>query len=143
MNTIRKLRSTIGAKCKPIPEALPQLFCSKLLSLQKEITMNTRELLYALPAKVNPSALEGLETVFHFDIDGDQGGQYTISVADGKIKVEDGLVSDPRCVVRSSADNFINLITGELNPMLAVLTGKVKISNQGEMMKYAKIFGLM
>jgi len=27
--------------------------------------------------------------------------------------------------------------------MLAVLTGKVKISNQGEMMKYAKIFGLM
>lgn len=105
--------------------------------------MNTRELLYALPAKVSPSAIEGQETVFHFDIDGDQGGQYTISVANGNIKVEDGLVGEPKCVIRASSENFINLVTGELNPMMAVLTGKVKISNQSEMLKYAKIFGLM
>jgi len=103
--------------------------------------MNTRELLYALPAKVSPAAIEGLETVFHFDIEG--GGQYTISVDNGKIKVEDGLVGEPKCVVRASDANFINLVTGELNPMMALLTGKVKISNQSEMIKYAKIFGLM
>ena len=105
--------------------------------------MSTRDFLYGLPNKVSPSAIEGLETVFHFDIDGDQGGQYTIRVADGEVKVEDGLIGDPKCVVRASDKNFIDLIKGELNPMMAVLTGKVKISNQGEMMKYAKIFGLM
>ena len=105
--------------------------------------MTTKELLYGLPAKVSPSALEGLATVFHFDIDGSSGGQYTINVADGKIKVEDGLIGEPKCVVRASDQNFINLVTGELNPMMAILTGKVKISNQGEMIKYAKIFGLM
>ena len=105
--------------------------------------MTTKELLYGLPAKVSPSALEGLATVFHFDIEGGSGGQYTISVEDGKMKVEDGLVGEPKCVVRASDQNFINLVTGELNPMMAVLTGKVKISNQGEMIKYAKIFGLM
>lgn len=105
--------------------------------------MTTKELLYGLSAKVSPSALEGQETVFHFDISGDHGGQYTISVKDGKMKTEDGLTGEPKCVVRASDENFINLVTGELNPMMAVLTGKVKISNQGEMMKYAKIFGLM
>jgi putative sterol carrier protein len=114
-----------------------------LLSLQKEILMTTKELLYGLPAKVSPSALEGLETVFHFDIEGERGGQYTISVANGNIKVENGLIGEPKCVVRASDDNFVNLVTGELNPMMAILTGKVKISNQGEMLKYARIFGLM
>ena len=105
--------------------------------------MSTREILYGLPKKVSPASIEGLETVFHFDIDGDQGGQYTIQVANGEVKVEDGLVGDPKCVVRSSDKNFIDLIKGDINPMMAVLTGKVKISNQGEMLKYAKIFGLM
>jgi len=105
--------------------------------------MTSREFLYALPAKVNPSAIEGLSTLFHFDLEGDAGGQFTIKVSEGKMMVSDGLEGEPVCVVRASGSNFISLATGELNPMMAILTGKVKISNQGEMLKYAKIFGLM
>ena len=105
--------------------------------------MTTGEFLKALPAKVNPNAIAGQETLFHFDIEGPQGGQYTIEVKDGKVEVRDGLDGEPRCTVRASDDNFINLATGQLNPMMAILTGKVKISNQGEMLKYAKIFGMM
>jgi putative sterol carrier protein len=105
--------------------------------------MTSKEFLYALPSKVSLSAIEGLETVFHFDIEGENGGQFTITVVDNKVTVNDGLLGEPKCVVRATADNFINLATGELNPMMAVLTGKVKISNQSEMLRYAKIFGLM
>lgn len=105
--------------------------------------MTSRDFLYALPSKVSPSAIEGLDTVFHFDLEGEKGGQYTITVADKKVTVEDGLIGDPKCVVRATGESFINLATGELNPMMAVLTGKVKITNQGEMLRYAKIFGLM
>jgi putative sterol carrier protein len=105
--------------------------------------MTTKEFLYALPSKVSPSAIEGLDTVFHFDIEGENGGQFTITVADTKVTVNDGLLGEPKCVVRATADNFVNLATGELNPMMAVLTGKVKISNQSEMLRYDKIFGLM
>ena len=105
--------------------------------------MTSRDFLYALPAKVDPGAIEGLETVFHFDLDGENGGQYTITVSGQKVTVTDGLNGEPKCVVRSTGENFINLATGELNPMMALLTGKVKISNQGEMLRYAKLFGLM
>jgi len=45
--------------------------------------------------------------------------------------------------VSGSDQNFMGIVTGKLNPMMAILTGKVKISNQGEMLKYAKMFGLM
>ena len=105
--------------------------------------MTSREFLYALPAKVNPAAIEGLQTIFHFDLDGDAGGQYTIRVEGGKVEVTDGLTGEPACVVRASGENFVSLAKGDLNPMMAILTGKVKISNQGEMLRYAKIFGLM
>lgn len=105
--------------------------------------MNARDFLFALPSKVSPSAIEGLDTVFHFDLEGENGGQYTITVVDQKVTTSDGLIGEPKCVIRSTGDTFVSLATGNLNPMMAVLTGKVKISNQGEMMRYAKIFGLM
>ena len=46
--------------------------------------MTSREFLFALPSKVSPAAIEGLATVFHFDLEGDNGGQFTIRVADQK-----------------------------------------------------------
>ena len=105
--------------------------------------MTSREFIYALPSKVLPDAIEGLETLFHFDLEGDGGGQFSVKVADGKVTVSDGLEGDPKCVVRANEETFNKLVSGDLNPMMAVLTGKVKITNQGEMLRYAKLFGLM
>lgn len=105
--------------------------------------MTAKDFLFALPAKVNPAALEGLETVFHFNLQGEKGGQYTVSLADQKLNVNEGLQGEPKCVINTDEQTFVDLVTGKLNPMLAVLTGKIKISNQGELLRYAKIFGLM
>lgn len=109
----------------------------------KKIIMTSRDFIYGLPGKVPSAAIEGMEATFHFDLEGDKGGQYTISVADQKVEVTDGLHGDASCVVKATGENFVNLAKGELNPMMAMLTGKLKISNQGEMLKYAKLFGLM
>jgi putative sterol carrier protein len=118
-------------------------FPAQFAFFTKRNNMATRDILYSLPQKVSPSAIEGLETIFHFDIECDEGGQYTVQVKDGQVLVNDGFLGEPKCVVRTSDKNFIGLIKGDINPMMAVLTGKVKITNQGEMLKYAKIFGLM
>ena len=96
-----------------------------------------------LPEKVQTEALEGLETTFHFDIEGDGGGQVTVQVKDGACTAAEGLSGDPSCVVAAQEDNLMNVLKGKVNPLMAVLTGKLKISNQKEMLKYAKIFGLM
>jgi len=105
--------------------------------------MTVQDFITGLPQKVNKAALEGLETVFHFDITGDGGGQYTLQLQDGEMKAEEGLNGTPKCVVSADAQAFIDLVTGKLNPMVAIMMGKVRISNQGEMLKYAKLFGFM
>ena len=42
-----------------------------------------------------------------------------------------------------TAQEFFESLPSKVNPMMAMMTGKLKISNPGEMMKYAKVFGLM
>jgi putative sterol carrier protein len=103
--------------------------------------MTAKEILYAMPGKVNISDIEGVNTIFHFDFASD--GQHTIKIADGNVTVEDGLNGEAECVLTASADDFTKLMSGDLNPMMAVMMGKIKLSNMGAMMKYAKLFGIM
>lgn len=105
--------------------------------------MTSTEFIHALPKKVNPDAIAGMETTFHFDVEGEGGGQYTVVLKDGKMEVVSGLIGESKCTVKTTNDNFMAVINGTLNPLMAIMMGKLKINNQGEMLKYAKIFGLM
>ena len=105
--------------------------------------MTAKDFLMGLPQQVDTNVLAGLETIFHFDIDGEGGGQITVRVGDGTCSAQEGLVGEPKCSVRAKDENLMKILKGEINPLMAILTGKLKISNQSEMMKYAKIFGLM
>jgi putative sterol carrier protein len=105
--------------------------------------MTAIDFLEKLPSKVQKDAIEGLETTFHFNLEGDGGGQITLALRNGELVTSSGLDGEADCVINSQASDFLKVVTGELNPMMAILTGKLKISNQGEMLKYAKIFGLM
>ncbi|MEP7266863.1 MAG: SCP2 sterol-binding domain-containing protein [Saprospiraceae bacterium] len=103
--------------------------------------MNASEFLKNLPAKIKPELLEGLETIFHFDLE--EEGQYTVYIKDNQVTVDQGLCDEPKCVVKAKPETLMKIVNGDMNPMMAVMTGKIKISNPGEMIKYAKVFGLM
>lgn len=104
--------------------------------------MTAQSFLESLPSKVSPEALNGVDTSFHFNLD-DGGFQKTLIAKDGKLDILDGLVGEAKCVVSAKSDTLLKLIKGEENPMMAVMMGKIKISNTSEMLKYAKLFGLM
>jgi putative sterol carrier protein len=103
--------------------------------------MDLKDFFSKLPNKVDPAVLEGMESSFHFDVDG--GGQYTVVLAAGKMDVKEGIHGEAKCKVSTSLESFSKLLSGDLNPMMAMMTGKLKISNPSEMLKYAKVFGLM
>lgn len=105
--------------------------------------MTAKEFLTKLPDRVSKEALEDKETVFHFDLGGDEPIQMTVEVQDGELLVKEGLEGDAECVVSGKAENLMKVINGKLNPMLALMTGKIKVSNQAAMLKYAKMFGVM
>ena len=104
--------------------------------------MKAIEFIEKLPERVDSASIEGENEIFHFDLTGEGGGQSTVKVQDGSVTVIEGLQGDPSCVIEASASDFEKLVKGELNAMMAVFTGKLKISNQSLMMKYAKKFGM-
>lgn len=126
----------------------PPLFKTQIQSmdlskLPKLEINNAKDFITSLPTKVKPEWLNGVDTNFHFDIDGDNGGEFSVIVKDNAMTVHQGFVGESKCKITAKEKNFLALLKGELNPMMAVFTGKVKISNTGEIMKYAKLFGIM
>lgn len=105
--------------------------------------MTAKEYLFELPEKVQTSSIAGMNTIFHFLISGDHGETVTLNIEDGIINVKSGLEGTPKCTVQTDNASFVKIINKEMNPMMALFTGKLKISNQSELMKYAKVFGLM
>ncbi len=103
--------------------------------------IDVKQFLFSLPEKVAPEAVEGLSTLFQFDVTNQ--GQYTVKLDNGKLEVSEGFSGEPNCKVTASSETLSKLLARDLNPMMAMMTGKLKISNPGEMLKYAKIFGLM
>jgi putative sterol carrier protein len=105
--------------------------------------MTSKDMIMKLPERVKPEAIENHETIFHFSFSGEGGGDFTVEIKDGKCTVAEGHHGNPKCTVKSKGADFVKIVKGEINPMMAMMTGKLNISNTGELLKYAEIFGFL
>ncbi len=79
-------------------------------------------------AGVDSSKIQGLNKVIMFDLTGEGGGQWTLSLKDGQAQVNEGPADDPDMTISIDADDFRALTSGQLNAMSAFMQGKIKIS---------------
>ena len=69
----------------------------------------------------------------------DCGDEGVIVLSDGTATTQD---QDTDCTIRMTLDNLVKLLTGKLNPMTGVMTGKLKVSgDMGVAMKLGKLLG--
>ena len=80
-----------------------------------------------------PDAASGVDVVFQWDIFGTQGGLWSVVVKDGICEVSEGSHSSPTTTLKMADEDFLKMITGELNAMSAYTGGKLKI--EGDLMK--------
>ncbi len=104
--------------------------------------MTAREYILSLPERISSETIDGINTSFYFDIEGEEGIKAKLTVKDNEIILEEGDFDDAKCEVAASSENFEKVINKEMKPFNAVFSGKVKVSKPGELMKYAKAFGL-
>jgi putative sterol carrier protein len=89
-----------------------------------------------MPGKFNPQGAPGWETTIQFDISGENGGSWVMTIRDGKCEVKPGKVDVPKATLSTDSATFVGVQTGTVNPMQAFMTGKIKASgNIGELMK--------
>jgi putative sterol carrier protein len=76
----------------------------------------------------NPAKAGGQSATVEFDITTPQGVErYALQVADGNCTVHHGGADSPRTTIKAGLVDFLKLITNNLNPMQAFMTGKLKV----------------
>ena len=87
----------------------------------------------------NTAEKDPLGTTLKFSF-GDDGCAYLDGSGDkNEVSNSDG---DSACTIKMSLENFENMLAGDLNPMTAFMTGKIKVEgDMGVAMKLQSVLG--
>lgn len=106
-----------------------------------EKPISAKQIVASLTERFRPEKAEqGYETIFHLDISGERGGQFTVKIIDGTINIEEGLHDTPKCVVSAKDETYEDMEWGRTNAQMAVMFGKVKVSDLGEILDFIPLF---
>ena len=104
------------------------------------MAVSAQQILESIPARFRAEKAQNYSAVFHFEISGDENLQYTVSIKESICTLQQGLHGKPDCTVKTKASVYVDLETGKANPQMALMMGRVKISNIAAMMQFAKCF---
>ena len=77
--------------------------------------------------RANPERVAGLNGIFQFDLSGEGGGVWHVSLANGDGHVAEGPAETPGVTISMAADDFVALTEGRLDGTMAFMSGKLKV----------------
>lgn len=96
-----------------------------------------------MPKRFDASKAGDMNASVLFDLSGDDGGKWAVQIADGKCDVVEGGVESPTASVMMDASDYAAMTSGKLNPMMAFMSGKIKVDGDlNAVMKVQQLFGM-
>lgn len=105
-------------------------------------TPSAEHLLQGMKAAFQADKAQGVDAVVQYNLTGEGGGEYYMTIKDGTIDVQPGKAPSARMTLTADTKDYTDVMSGKLNPMAAFSSGKLKIG--GDMMfamKLASFFG--
>ncbi|MBI4615094.1 MAG: SCP2 sterol-binding domain-containing protein [Planctomycetes bacterium] len=121
------------------PERAPEI--QKPGGEKMEITVH--DIFHAMEKNFLPAGAGDWKAAIQFEIAGPGGGDWLVRIGEGKCSAGPGRADAPSATVSTSAETWIGMVTGSVNPQMAFMTGKLKVKgNMGDVMKLSnpKIF---
>src|SRR5262245_39049457 len=84
----------------------------------------TRKVMERVQARGFDPRLSGVRASYRFDIE--EGGSYHVEVDDGMVVVKES-AEPASCVITSTEDDFVAIMSGQRNLVTAFLQGRLKI----------------
>jgi putative sterol carrier protein len=81
-----------------------------------------------LLTKFKPDKAEGFEAVAQVNLTGPLGGNWIITVKNGKIETKEGIAANPDITLKMLDTDFMALVNGKLNAVTAFMTGKLEFN---------------
>ena len=76
--------------------------------------MTPEEIFKEMPANINPDAAKGMNSTIQFNLSGDNGGQWYVTIKDGKAEVSKGTAPSPNMTLSMSAQDYVDMTMGKL-----------------------------
>ncbi len=98
---------------------------------------SVKEVFDNMASVFNPSAAQGLDAVFQYEITGEGGGNWMVAIKDGNCEVKEGSHDSPTATLSMSAETWLAIVNKKLNAMQAFMGGQLKAS--GDIMLASRI----
>lgn len=103
--------------------------------------MNVLEAMQGMTSRFNPAKARGVTATVLVKATGDGGGDYLVEIKDGAAVLTEGAIDNPNVTVTVTGKDWIDILSGELDPTMAFMGGKLKIAGDlGLMMRFQQIF---
>ena len=79
-----------------------------------------------LPARFKPERAKGIDVVAQVNIDGSNGGKWTVTIRDQTMEVTEGTHQSPTLAIDMAETDFLDLVNRKLSAEKAFFTGKIK-----------------
>ncbi|MGC8880599.1 MAG: SCP2 sterol-binding domain-containing protein [Anaerolineae bacterium] len=99
--------------------------------------MNVADIFDEMVREFPAEKAAGLRARFLFRLGGEQGGDWTVTIADQTCSVTPGPIEKPDVTISMETVDFLKMVRGELQPVVAFMQGKLKL--QGDMNKAMKL----
>lgn len=103
--------------------------------------MNAADIFNQMVKEFQPDKAGNLHAKFLFHLTGEEGGDWVVVVANRQCTVTPGTIEKPDVTIGMVAADFVKMVRGELQPVVAFMQGKIKL--QGDMnlaMKVQELF---
>ena len=74
------------------------------------------------------SAAKGVKAIFQFELAGDGGGTYHVTIDDGTMAVAEGPAASPNTTIKMAAEDYVQMVNGKLSGTMAFMKGKLKVT---------------
>jgi putative sterol carrier protein len=80
-----------------------------------------------MPASFDPDAAQGLDATIEYDITGEGGGTWHLTIADGACQLHEGAHPSPTVRLTMTAATWLAIVNKETNGTAAYMGGQLKV----------------
>jgi putative sterol carrier protein len=95
---------------------------------QEEIVTEYRleDLMQKAVDAFQPQNAAGIDALIQLRLTGDQGGDWFVTIRDQVLTLAEGVRPEADLTFKANTQDLFNVVNGQVNPMQAVLSGKVQ-----------------
>ena len=103
--------------------------------------MNAANIFAEMTQAFQPEKAGDLQAVFQFNLSGEEGGEWAVTVANRTCTVTEGEAEKTDVTVAMDATDFVKMVNGKLQPVVAFMQGKIKLRGDMDLaMKVQELF---